>query len=61
MGHLKLTPSDNVLSPKFTGRLKAEVEADGPPGAEDVALAKIAQRFAPGQSVVVPDDRHFHH
>jgi hypothetical protein len=59
MGHLKLTPPDNVLSPKFTGRLKADVEADGPPGAEDVALANIAQRFAPGQSVMAHDDRRF--
>jgi hypothetical protein len=62
MGHLKLTPPDKVLSPKFAGRLKAEVEAVGPPGAEDVALAKIAQRFAPGvQSVVAADDRRFDH
>src|SRR6188768_1374366 len=46
MGHLKLTPPDNVLSPRFTQRLKVEADARLP-GTEDITLAKIAERFAP--------------
>jgi hypothetical protein len=58
MGHLKLTPPDNVLSPRFTQRLKVEADARLP-GTEDITLAKIAERFAPGaRSVVVPPSNH---
>lgn len=57
MDHPKLSPADNILTSSFT---PSPQQKDRLSSAEDVAVVKIAQRFAPGvQSVVAPNDRGF--
>jgi hypothetical protein len=54
MGHLKLTPPVTALSPRVTRSPKTEAkDSSHLPVAEELALAKIAQRFAPGPHSVI--------
>jgi uncharacterized protein YraI len=58
MGHPKLSPADNVLRPDFPQNPQQE---DRLPDAEDLAVARIAERFAPNvQLLATPNERKFY-